>query len=980
MSNPFTRFTKMQLAVMAFAALTAVALPLHGRFAGKRAAAQAKTPPMPPEMPSGGMAMPQTLVCGLWRTSSDLVAKIHIKNALMVAPLAVTPTLYMADGTPYQLPPVEVPMSGEATVNINQALQNAPSPLGGHVSDYGSASLTYMWDGAGHVSASMNLKDLAHSLTFHQAFLDLPSSMGAGAGGIAASTGYERWQEKRERAVLASYRIPTPGARQERQPQQMQTPPLNGLWWKRDPGVAGYFALANTGPESIAIRYRLTGSAGADGADATVGLGPNASAIVPLDPLIASLPPNQRDAGGITVEQLSGPAMAMSASGWLENEREGFSASIEFEPGYMPQPTNGGSSGTDPAVRPAPSDANAPVTLAATGLMLGKPMSGAGFPGRLRFRPYGYLRNTARRPLLATVTANVATGAMGTPAAPPVSQSFEVALPPGAIVPVALAPLARRLEREMARKMGMDPSAIEGAMLNWSVSFAGHAGSVLMTTGSTDQTGNYVFEVMPVRLSSAVGLQLPYWNTAHGNDTMYSLWNPGAAAQKVVLTLYSADGMHTYAVPVSLAPGASATVDLGMLRQEGMPDPSGNLLPPEVEDGSAMLEPAAALQPDKNGEIKLPASGPAQMRVAVSVGIFNAQTATCCSQCMWCCFYTCPGVASGLAPVGSGFSSSITAEDCCGFEDDFTANASWISYNTSILTSQGQGSFDAVGLGETTIAATFTAESQSASGPYCAGGCLQGDMGGSSYGTAAPVISCNTSGCPQVWWFGGQAPSGYATQITLSATAGSTYSWTIDSGGAEINTSSLSGSTLAVISTGASFSHSAGAVSISVTVNGVTSAPFAVTPLEPYRLVPGQPQDSADATFGYLSQAPYTILDQVGNPLPSSISVNEQWSGATVNDDSSTNWIWGTAGAYTTPPSAPAAFEDYMEGQYYSPTPAPVPQYDGLAPHDPVQHRGQTWQIGSATPGTGLEVQSDVLQAYVNARRHLSIITPIFSF
>ncbi len=581
--------------------------------------------------------------------------------------------------------------------------------------------------------------------------------MGAGAGGIAASTGYERWQEKRERAVLASYRIPTPGARQERQPQQMQTPPLNGLWWKRDPGVVGFFALANTGSAPITVRYRVTGSAGADGADATVGLGPNASAMVPLDPLIASLPPNQRDAGGITVEQLSGPGMALSASGWLENEREGFSASIEFQPGYMPQPTNGGASGTDPAVRPAPPDANAPVTLAATGLMLGKPMSGAGFPGRLRFRPYGYLRNTARRPLLATVTANVATGAMGTPAAPPVSQSFEVALPPGALVPVALAPLARRLEREMARKMGMEPDSIEGAMLNWSVSFAGHAGSVLMTTGSTDQTGNYVFEVMPVRLSSAVGLQLPYWNTAHDNDTMYSLWNPGAAAQKVVLTLYSADGMHTYAVPVSLAPGASATVDLGMLRQEGMPDPSGNLLPPEVEDGSAMLEPAAVLQPDKNGIIKLPASGPAQMRVAVSVGIFNAQAATCCSQCMYCCFYTCPGVTSGLAPFGGGFFSTITAEDCCGLEDDFTANASWISYNTSILTSQGQGSFDAAGLGETTIAATFTAESQSASGPYCAGGCLQGDMGGSSYGT---VTECGDQQGNTVTDAGGDAESG----------------------------------------------------------------------------------------------------------------------------------------------------------------------------------------------------------------------------
>ena len=696
----------------------------------------------PPAMPSGGMAMPQTLVCGLWRTSPDLVAKIHIKNALMVAPLSVMPTLYMADGTPYSLPPVEVPMAGEATVNINQALQNAPSWLGGHVSAYGSAALTYRWDGAGHVSASMNLKDLVHSLTFHQTFLDLPSSMGA-MGSMAAFTGYERWQEKRERAVLASYHVPTPGARQEREASRMRTPPLQGLWWKRDPGVAGYFALANTSSAPIEVRYRVAGSTGAQGPGATVGLGPNATAIVPLDPLVATLPPNQRDGGGITLEQLSGRAMAMSASGWMENEREGFSASIEFEPGYMPPPMDASASSSGPAAPtpPAPPPgATGPVVLAATGLMLDKPMSGAGFPDRVRFRPYGYLRNTSRRPLLATVTANLAMGTMGMTGIagpPPVSQSLEVALMPQALVPVALAPLARSLEREMARKMNVEPDAIEGAMLNWSVSFDGRDGDVLMTTGSTDQTGNYVFEVIPVRMSHAVGLQLPYWNTAHGNDTMYSLWNPGSTPQNVVLTLYSADGMHTYAVPVTLAPGASANVDIGRLRQEGTPDPSGNLLPPEVQDGSAMLEPAAAAQPGPHGKVMQPASGPAQMQVAVNAGIFNAQAATCCSECSLCCFYTCPAVAAELAAIGGTMQSDFTVEDCCGFLDDFTAYAGWGSGDSSILGSQGAGLFEAIAVGETLLSAQASGlQTEQASGyPVCARVCLSGILGSNNNGT-----------------------------------------------------------------------------------------------------------------------------------------------------------------------------------------------------------------------------------------------------
>ncbi len=131
-------------------------------------------------------------------------------------------------------------------------------------------------------------------------------------------------------------------------------------------------------------------------------------------------------------------------------------------------------------------------------------------------------------------------------------------------------------------------------MLNSSASFDGHDGDVLMTTGSTDQTGNYVFEVMPNSVGPEVGLQMAYWNTCCGNDTMYSLWSPGGETQRVVLTLYSSDGIDTYAIPVTLAPGASTMIDVGMLRRGGMPDASGNLLPPGVEDGSAMLEPAGA--------------------------------------------------------------------------------------------------------------------------------------------------------------------------------------------------------------------------------------------------------------------------------------------------------------------------------------------------------------------------------------------------
>lgn len=415
--------------------------------------------------------------------------------------------------------------------------------------------------------------------------------------------------------------------------------------------------------------------------------------------------------------------MAIAASGWLQNAGEGYSAGVEFVMVDM----------TNPATVSEPSQ----ITLGAAGLMLGRPMRTSGFPDSVRFTPYGYLRNTTQQPLIVNLKANLASGDMAMTAnsgsgGAPTSQTVRIMLGPGEVRQVPLPELARLL----VRRANMDPESFEGAQLNWSAAYDGLAGDLLMATGSTDQTGNYVFEVMPEALSPSVGLQLPYWNTAHGNNTMYSLWNPGTTTQNVVLTLYSADGTHDYAIPISLAPGASASVDVGTLRMEGVPDAGGQFIPPDVEDGSAMLTPAAAATPGADGKIKQPASGPAEMEVVVNAGIFNPVTATCCSQCMYCCFYTCPIVSSFLVALGNNGSSEMTVEDCCGILNDVSASASWGSGNPSVLSSQGQGSFHAAAVGVSFVSASANLESASASGPYCPVGCKKGPIGGGSDCTA----------------------------------------------------------------------------------------------------------------------------------------------------------------------------------------------------------------------------------------------------
>ena len=62
------------------------------------------TPPSQPAKAAVAKVMKTyTMYSGLWRTDSGFVSTIRIKNILVVAPLDVTPVLFMADGTPYPL-------------------------------------------------------------------------------------------------------------------------------------------------------------------------------------------------------------------------------------------------------------------------------------------------------------------------------------------------------------------------------------------------------------------------------------------------------------------------------------------------------------------------------------------------------------------------------------------------------------------------------------------------------------------------------------------------------------------------------------------------------------------------------------------------------------------------------------------------------------------------------------------------------------
>jgi hypothetical protein len=67
-------------------------------------------------------------------------------------------------------------------------------------------------------------------------------------------------------------------------------------------------------------------------------------------------------------------------------------------------------------------------------------------------------------------------------------------------------------------------------------SFAGAFGDLVVGTGSVDQTGTYVFEVPDSPAGQTLAKGSPFWTTAGGSDTMFTLWNSGGAPEDLVAT------------------------------------------------------------------------------------------------------------------------------------------------------------------------------------------------------------------------------------------------------------------------------------------------------------------------------------------------------------------------------------------------------------------------------------------------------------
>jgi len=150
---------------------------------------------------------------------------------------------------------------------------------------------------------------------------------------------------------------------------------------------------------------------------------------------------------------------------------------------------------------------------------------------------------------------------------------------------------------------------------NFNLVFDGEAppGSLIMSSGSVDQTNSYVFEVGGRGVGEGMFKSLQYWSTGNGDDTMVTVWNPADEVQDFAFTLYFTGGHYT--LPRHLEPRATRNLNVSEIVQNQVPDAEGNIIPAAVHEGTAKIAGSRAANE--------------AILVAIGAGIYNVRKATC---------------------------------------------------------------------------------------------------------------------------------------------------------------------------------------------------------------------------------------------------------------------------------------------------------------------------------------------------------------
>ncbi len=253
--------------------------------------------------------------------------------------------------------------------------------------------------------------------------------------------------------------------------------------------------------------------------------------------------------------------------------------------------------------------------------------------------------------------------------------------------------------------------------------------------------------------------------------------------QDFILTLFFEGG--SYRVPIHLDARADLDLDVASLIRSGMPDDHGNVIPSNIQEGSALLSGAAGDERTK-------------LYVASTTSTFNVRNGTCSNQCG-----TCDGVVEeDLIPasisLGVGQSTQATGEIVysTGSAYYYTSDASsWSSSAPATASVASSGIVTSQAVGSSTI--SFWIDGVVVvSGYICTGNsfyCPIGGVGGSGPESSPPTVT--SKGPLNVPLSNSPGAANGTDTIQLTAVGdppGGTYSWSADNSNVSISNQSSS--------------------------------------------------------------------------------------------------------------------------------------------------------------------------------------------
>lgn len=570
--------------------------------------------------------VPGSTAAGPWIVDSHFQSNIYLKNIVETSAIPVTPVLHMSDGTVHRLPDVLLEPAGIANIDISASLETLGIVPNATLSGWVELQYNWAWD---PLCAMIRVLDTTRSLIFTFGF-GTPESMASQSQHISGRQITE------------------------------------GMWWKQEPKVTGFVALANTTSKTIIAKLDVSDTHNSVLGSHTVTVPPHCMEMLDLIEMQSA----STNEGGIRVTYF-GEADALLVSGALEDIGAGYDANIPFAP---------------PAhAAPPMAKATVPQGIVELGLMAGAADPYMHFPDGIVFTPYSVLRNISNVPISVTPTLWWMKGT-----APKFFQLSQFRLLPFE---------TRTLDvPSMLKAAGLKDFS---GYANLALDTGGQTG-LLMASGSVDQKYNYSFPVVPRGILPSASKSIAYWSTGNGDDTMVTMWNPADEVQNFILRLVFSSGHYDRLI--TLQPRATYMFSISEIMAAPGPDLDGNVIPAGTHEGSAEI---LGIEADNQSIL-----------IAEDAAIYNIRKATCGGSCQ-----NCDGATSWTVPanpfavsVGGQQQESLIGQFCSGGQYDYTSYSTWSSSNTGVGTVQ-TGLVRGVSAGSLSVSASTT------SAPVCAPQC-----------------------------------------------------------------------------------------------------------------------------------------------------------------------------------------------------------------------------------------------------------------